>query len=211
MSVSSTTVFRVTTMLTWQAGDGHGFEGTRLLLGTGSAFRALGRLVRADPDGDFTASYRLVVAEDGTVERLSLTSATAQRERHLTINRTEDGFWLLDTGAGGMRTDFEGAQDVDLAYSALFNSLPIRRLGMYRDPGEYDIPMVFVSLPELEVKLVHQHYRTITPGSADTPAVVGFRWDDFAADLVVDADGVVISYPGIAERYTAPRVASAAS
>lgn len=211
MSVSSTTVFRVTTMHTWQAGDGHGFEGTRLLIGAGSAFRAHGRLVRADPDGDFTASYRLVVAEDGSVERMSVTSATAQRERHLTINRTEEGFWLLDTGAGGTRTDFDGALDVDVAYSALFNSLPIRRLGMYRDAGEYDLPMVFVSLPELEVKLVHQNYRTISPADADTPAVIGFRWDDFAADLVVDADGVVISYPGIAERYTVPSVASAAS
>jgi uncharacterized protein len=198
-------------MLTWRADDGHGFEGTRLQFGAGSAFRALGRLVRADSRGAFTASYRLVVAEDGVVERLSLTSATAERERHLTINRTEEGYWLLDTGSGGMRTDFDGAQDVDLAYSALFNSLPIRRLGMYRDPGDYDIPVVFVSLPELEVSLVHQNYRTITPSDAGKPAVVGFRWDDFAADLVVDHDGVVISYPGIAERYTPPDVTRAAS
>jgi uncharacterized protein len=209
--VSSTTVFRVTTMLTWRAGDGHGFEGTRLLLGAGSAFRAHGRLVRADPNGDFTASYRLVVAEDGSVERMSVASATAQRERHLTINRTEEGFWLLDTGAGGTRTDFDGALDVDVAYSAMFNSLPIRRLGMYRDPGEYDLPMVYVSLPELEVSLVHQNYRTVRPASGDTPAAIEFRWDDFAAELVVDHDGLVISYPGIAERYMREDVTKAAS
>ena len=50
----------------------------------------------ADPP--FTASYRLVVGDDGRVRRLSVTSATAGRERHLTLNRTGDGFWLLDTG-----------------------------------------------------------------------------------------------------------------
>jgi hypothetical protein len=111
-------------MLTWQHEDGHGFEGTRLLLGAGGAFRALGRMVRADPAGDFTASYRLIVTEGGTVERLSVTSATAARERHLTINRTEDGYWLLDTGAGGTRADFGGAVDVDLALSALAHFTP---------------------------------------------------------------------------------------
>jgi hypothetical protein len=30
--------------------------------------------------------------------------------------------------------------------------------------------------------------------------VVGFAWDDFAAELVVDADAVVTSYPGVASR-----------
>ena len=119
---------RVTTMLTWQAEDGTGLEGARLLLGSGGGFRALSRMVRAE----FTASYRLVVADDGTLARLSVTCATAQRERHLTINRTDDGFWLLDTGSGGTRAEFDGAVDVDVAHSPLLNSLPIRRLHRVR-------------------------------------------------------------------------------
>lgn len=189
-------------MLTWQHEDGHGFEGTRLLLGAGGAFRALGRLVRADPEGDFTASYRLIVAEGGAVERLSVTSATAARERHLTINRTEDGYWLLDTGSGGTRADFGGAVDVDLALSALFNSLPIRRLSLHTEASEHTVPMVFVTLPELEVQLVEQRYSTVSTVDDNGSAVVGFAWDDFGADLVVDTDGVVLSYPGIAHRHT---------
>jgi uncharacterized protein len=199
-------VGRVTTMLTWQAEDGTGLEGARLLLGSGGGFRALSRMVRAE----FTASYRLVVADDGTLERLSVTSATAQRERHLTINRTDDGFWLLDTGSGGTRAEFDGAVDVDLAYSPLLNSLPIRRLGLHRESAEHTLPMVFVSLPDLEVQLVEQRYRTVaTLGTGDT-AVVGFRWDDVSADLTVDADGVVLSYPGLAARL-APATPSAAA
>lgn len=185
-------------MLTWQAEDGTGLEGVRLLLGSGGGFRALSRMVRAE----FTASYRLVVGDDGTLERLSVTCATAQRERHLTINRTDDGFWLLDTGSGGTRAGFDGAVDVDLAYSPLLNSLPIRRLGLHRQAGEHTLPMVFVSLPDLEVRLVEQHYRTVEPLGADGTAVVGFRWDDLSADLTVDADGVVLAYPGLATRLT---------
>ncbi len=199
-------------MLTWQADDGRGLEGTRLTF-HGGAFRALGRMVRTDPDGDFSASYRLVVANDGTLERLSVTSATAGRERHLTMNRTEDGFWLLDTGSGGTRAEFGGAVDVDLAHSPMFNTLPVRRLGLHREPGEHALPMVFVTLPDLEVELVEQHYATRTVLDAAGTATVSFRWDDFTSDLTVDEEGVVLNYPGVSSRLVSrpPAVTPAAS
>lgn len=193
-------------MLTWQAEDGQGLEGTRLTLHTGG-FRALGRMVR----GDFTASYRLIVGDDGTLERLSVTSAVAQRERHLTMNRTEDGFWLLDTGSGGTRAEFGGALDVDLAYSPMFNTLPIRRLGLHREAGEHTLPMVFVSLPELEVQQVEQVYRTVSVLDATDSATVGFRWDEFTSDIVVDDEGVVQHYPGLATRLPAATATPAAA
>ncbi len=187
-------------MLTWQAQDGHGLEGTRLLLG--SALRALGRMVRLDADAGFTASYRLFVDSDGTLRRLSVTSAVAERERHLTISRTDDGVWLLDTGSGtgGTRSDLAGAVDVDLAYSPMFNTLPIRRLNLHREPGEHVVPVVFVSLPALEVEVVDQTYRTVSALDDGDHAVVEFRWGDFTSELVVDADGLVVDYPGIATR-----------
>jgi len=186
-------------MLTWQAHDGHGFEGVRVHFGTGKAFRALGRIVHAEPGGGgWTASYRLVVREDGDVERASFTSATAARERHLTLNRTEDGYWLLDTGSGGSRTDFGGAVDLDLAGSVTFNALPIRRLDLHREVGEHTLPVVYVALPELEPSVVHQTYRVVSTGDS---SVVEFRQDDFTSDLRIDGDGFVIDYPGVAGRY----------
>jgi hypothetical protein len=191
-------------MLTWQAEDGHGLEGVRMIPGHGG-FRALGRMVRVEPTGGFTSSYRLVVGEDGRVSRLSVTSATAEKERHLTINRTDDGVWLLDTGSGSgaVRDDCAGAVDVDLAYSPMFNTIPIRRLGLHREAGEHTLPMVFVSLPDLEVRVVEQTYRTVSVLDEDTGhAGIGFATGDFTADLVVDADGVVTSYPGLARRLT---------
>jgi uncharacterized protein len=198
-------VVPVTSMLTWRAEDGDGLEGARLLLGP-VGLRALGRIVRAQPSGGFTASYRLVVGEDGRVGRVSLTSATAQRERHLTLNRTEDGFWLTDTGSGATRTPFDGAVDVDVAYSVLFNTLPIRRLHLHRDHGDHVLPMVYVTLPELEVQLVEQRYHTVSTLDESGRAAVGFAWGSFAADLVVDADGLVESYPGVAVRMPAAGV-----
>jgi hypothetical protein len=186
-------------MLTWRGAKGHALESTRVLLSPTGGLRALGRMVRAvDGDEPFTASYRVITGEGGQLGRVSLTSATAGRERHLTLNRTEDGVWLLDTGSGGSRSEFEGAQDVDLAYSPLFNTLPIRRLGLHRLQGQSELTVVFVTLPELEVEVVTQAYRTVS--TAPDGAVVGFSWEDFSAELRLDADGLVIDYPSVARR-----------
>lgn len=200
----------MTTMLTWQAEGRPGLEGVRVHFGPGPlGFRALGRIVRPDPSGDLTASYNLVVREDGTLLRLSVTAATMAAEKHLTIQRTDDGFWLLDDGSGSTRADFDGAVDLDLEFSPLFNSLPIRRLGLHREAGEVEVPMVFVSLPDLTVTTAVQEYRTVRVGAGDVPAQVGFTWEDFSADLAVDVDGFVISYPGLAALLSSERVDAA--
>ena len=187
-------------MLTWQAGDGRTMESARVLLGAGG-LRALGRAVRAVPDGPmFTSSYRLIVGESGEVQRLSVTTASAERERSLTLNRTEDGYWLLDTGSGGSRAEFDKSVDVDVEFSPMFNALPIRRLGLHKKPGEHTVPMVIVSVPTLEVKVVRQSYRTVSTLDADGRAVVEFIQGDFTAALTVDADGLIVDYPGLATR-----------
>jgi hypothetical protein len=187
-------------MLTWQAGDGRTMESARVLLGAGG-LRALGRAVRAVPGAPtFTSSYRLVVGESRDVQRLSVTTASAERERSLTLNRTEDGYWLLDTGSGGSRAEFDKSVDVDLEFSPLFNALPIRRLGLHKEPGEHEMPMVVVSVPTLEVQVVRQSYRTVSTLDADGRAVVEFAQDDFTVALTVDADGLVLDYPGLATR-----------
>ena len=202
----------MTGLVTWRADDGRGIEGTRLLM-SGRGLRALGRMVRAGDgtaDPAFTASYRLDAGDSGRVRRIAVTSATAGRERHLTLNRTDDGFWLIDTGSGTGRSDFKGAVDVDLAFSPMFNTLPIRRLGLHRGAGDHLLTMVFVALPELTVEVVQQRYRALSPlGEGERPAeaTVVFAWDAFTAELVVDAEAVVVSYPGVASRI--PDVASA--
>jgi len=184
-------------MLTWQAHDGRGFEGVRVHFGAGKAFRALGRIVRAEPGGDWTASYRLVLHEDGGVERASFTTATAERERHLTLNRTEDGFWLLDTGSGGTRTDFSGSIDIDLAGSLTFDALPVRRLDLHREAGEHTLPVVHIALPELEPTVVERSYRG-TP--TDEGALIELTTDRGTVELRVDHEGFVIDHSAQATR-----------
>lgn len=189
-------------MLTWQGLGGVRLEAARLLLGE-RGMRARGSLVAA-ASGDapaYTASYALVVGEDGVVNRLSVNSASAERERQVSLSRTEDGYWLLDTGegGGGHRTDFNGALDADVQTSPLFNALPVRRLGLHRQAGQHEMPVVYVSLPDVTVRWVTQRYRTVQVHE-DGGAVVNFAMAGISADVVVDAEGLPVDYPGLATR-----------
>ncbi|MBA8929029.1 hypothetical protein BC739_006247 [Kutzneria viridogrisea] len=186
-------------MVTWQALTGPRLESARLVLSE-SRIKASGRVVAAR-SGDheaYNASFELSVGEDGVVSRLLLRSATAEDERQVSISRTEDGVWLVDRGRGAERSEFEGAVDVNVESSVLFNALPIRRLGLHRESGEHELPVVWVSLPDLSVRLVRERYRTVS--LSDTGSVVSFARDESANDLTVDPDGLVIDYPGLASR-----------
>ena len=188
-------------MLSWRSDDpdGAGLESARIA-SSGAGFRAVGRMIRGGPWGMLTASYRLVVGADGALSRLAVDVATADGEQQLTISRSGDGVWLVDDGSGGTRGGFSGAHDLDLAYSPVFHALPVRRLGLHRDPAEHVLPMVFVDLPTLAVEATERTYRTVRPGSADVPAVIGFAAGDVPAEITVDADGFPLDYPGVATR-----------
>ncbi|HEX2301239.1 MAG TPA: putative glycolipid-binding domain-containing protein [Pseudonocardiaceae bacterium] len=187
-----------TRMLAWSGLDAPRLEAARAVLSERS-MRASGSMVSA-PGADtapFSSSYALSTDETGVLRRLTVRTVCLQGEQHVTLTRSEEGIWLVDHGAGAARTDFDGALDVDLAFSPLFNALPVRRLALYRTPGEHELPMVFVSLPDLEVQLVRQTYRSVSVGD---PAVVGFHSGSFDVEITVDSDGLVLDYPGLAKR-----------
>jgi uncharacterized protein len=101
------------------------------------------------------------------------------------------GTWVGADNAG----ELEGALDCDLAFSPLTNLMPIRRHRLHEQPGTVDFAMAWVSLPDLKVHRSEQRYEHLEPGR------VRFSDDDgFTADLELDADGLVITYPGLARR-----------
>ncbi len=192
----------VTRMLAWAGVDALRLEVARVVLGERS-MRATGSMVSAPQEGTeaYSASYSLATDETGVVQRLTVRTIRAQGEQHVALTRSEEGIWLVDhlveQGASTIRTNFSGAWDVDLAFSPLFNALPVRRLGLHRAAAQHDLPVVFVSLPGLEVGCVRQIYRSAEVGEK---TVVSFASDVFTAALTVDADGLVLEYPGLARR-----------
>ncbi len=187
------------TMLTWAGVDASRLEAVRVVVGD-RGIRATGSVIAAATDAvpAYSASYSLSTDEAGVIGRFTVRTTTATGEQHVALSRSEEGIWLVDHGSGAARTEFDGAVDVDLAASPLFNALPIRRLGLHRTPSEHELSMVFVDLPSLDVELTQQTYRTVSVGGE--LSVVSFASATFQADLTVDPDGLVVDYPGLARR-----------
>lgn len=188
-------------MLTWQRVISPSLESVRLLFSEGR-LRASGRIIAAENAADgvepFSGSFSASVERADEAARLLLRTTTADEERQVSLSRTEDGVWLVDHGHGATRNAFDGALDVDVVGAVTFNGFPIRRLGLHQTPGEHELPVVCVTLPDLTVSLVRQTYRTLSVSA--TGAVINYTDPNFTADLTVDTHGMVVDFPGRAKR-----------
>jgi hypothetical protein len=197
--VTTPTITRKPTILTWQGIGAPRLESVRLLL-AGDRFKASGRMIAA-ADGDtdaYSTSFEAATDEAGVFCRLLLRVTTAEEERQVSINRTEDGLWLVDRGQGNERSTFGGAIEVDVAGAVTFNALAIRRLNLHRESGHHELPVVFVSLPDLGIRVSQQTYTTVSIG--DETSVVNYSDETVSADLTVDSAGFVIDYENLARR-----------
>jgi hypothetical protein len=90
----------------------------------------------------------------------------------------------------------DDAIDIDLGNAPLFNTLPVRRLGLLSAPAgtEHRLYMAFVRVPSLEVLRSEQVYTVLGDGR------VRYASGTFTAELALDASGWVVHYPGLATR-----------
>lgn len=145
------------------------------------------------------ATARLEVACEGAGWlRTARLERAAGRWRVTTAERGDLAAALRAAGQGGAGLPgteeperLRDAIDVDLSASPLFNTLPIRRLGL---GAPRRITVAWVLVPSLEVIPAEQTY-TPLPGGG-----VRFASDTFTADLTLDDDGFVTHYPGLASR-----------
>ncbi|GGN69774.1 hypothetical protein GCM10010112_35610 [Actinoplanes lobatus] len=89
-----------------------------------------------------------------------------------------------------------GAFDADLGGSPLFNTLPIRRLGLLRAEAgvSHRLNVAWVLVPSLEVVQADQIYTSLGGRR------IRFASETFSADLTCDDDGFIEDYPGLARR-----------
>jgi uncharacterized protein len=101
---------------------------------------------------------------------------------------------LVDLGelwSGAERPpEYRDCVDVDLNFTPATNTLPIRRLGL--DIGEEaEIHVVWVVWPELSIQRAQQRYRRLAKDR------YRYEQDEFAAELTVDEEGLVLEYEGL--------------
>ena len=141
--------------------------------------------------------------------QLRVTSRGAGWRRRLDLRCDSSGAWDIATdqdgdvdlpAPGGDASLLHAALDCDLGLSPVTNMMPILRHGLLAGGGPIELVMAWVAVPALTVHADAQRYRHLQ--SAVGRHVIRFEAVDgsFAADIAVDADAIVIDYPGIATR-----------
>lgn len=198
--------------LFWARTDTAGSE--HVVLDDRQGLAAQGVMLAVDPI-PYTCRYRLTAGADWSASRLEVEAEGAGWARSVRLERGGDG-WQVRTGeegnldaaleaAGHPAAGLPGTEepdqlgdalDVDLGGSPLFNSLPVRRLGLGRAPADLarQVTVAWVLVPSLLVVPAEQVYTSLGPGR------IRFASGTFTADLDVDPDGYVVRYPGLAER-----------
>jgi hypothetical protein len=117
-------------------------------------------------------------------------------QRSLALARDGEGQWHAD---GGRRVDLDSCTDIDIMTTPFTNTLPIRRLALPPDAATV-IRVAYIRIPELSVAAFDQEYTRLD--LATPPQRFRYRSiaSGFTAELAVDADGVVVDYPGLWRR-----------
>ena len=186
----------------WERSDWHA-ESATVTFGD-SRMLATGIQLGIDPL-PYSLHYTLAVdLETFVTRRLSVSARGADWSRGVELEHAVDGEWVItseSTGSveldhpGGDGSGLSDARDIDLALSPLTNWMPARRF----DSGSHDFVMAFVEVPSLRVVADRQRYTWVSPGVVRYESIDG----TFSAEISLDEDGFVVSYPQIARRVAA--------
>jgi uncharacterized protein len=170
----------------WRAEASHvRIEGDRL--------SATGSQLGATPE-PYRLDYLLRTSPRFVTETLELSVVRAGTLRRLRLARGPDGSWTADDRA---LPELDGALDCDLGLSPLANSMPVLRESLLSPGSEpRDFVMAWVDVPDLTVHRSEQRYEPVDERHVRFVSLDG----SFMAELEYDEDGVVLSYPGLAER-----------
>ena len=143
----------------------------------------------------WSVTYSIEVDADWRARSAKVLSVSAEGERRLRLEG-EDGRWQID---GRPAPDLDDCLDVDLEGSVLTNAFPLRRVALAIGEG-VDAPAAYVRVPSLAVERLAQRYARLP--DEDGRRRYDYESPDFGYRdvLVYDEHGLLVAYPGIAER-----------
>ena len=158
--------------------------------------------LRFGEGGDIQVDSQVVMVSDHRVLRLSyrieLDAGWRVRSARIASEQTDGsalGLALQADGSGLPLHELDGCIDIDIQATPFTNTLPIRRLHLVRNQPE-PIKVAYISVPSLDVTPMDQRYTKVGDGQIRYESVRS----GFVADLDVDADGIVVTYPGYFRR-----------
>lgn len=144
----------------------------------------------------YRAHYEVTCDPGWRVRSVHLQLLSGQKPA-LILRGDGKGKWV--NAAGERLAALDGCLDIDISETPFTNALPIRRVTF--EHGEaLVLTVVYLAVPELTIEPAQQRYTCLE--QSPTGGLYRFESLDsgFQADLPVDADGLVLDYPGVFRR-----------
>jgi uncharacterized protein len=160
---------------------GHRFEGHTSAVEAGEAW---------------AVRYAIEVGDDWSTKTAHVVGSSARGRREVRLDADGVGGWLVD---GTPAPSLHGCLDVDLESSSFTNALPVHRMRVGVGQAA-EAPAVYVRAVGLGVERLEQRYRRIEDDGSRQRYEYSAPRFDYAGDLTYDSRGLLLDYPGIAER-----------
>jgi hypothetical protein len=161
----------------------------------GDGYRADGGVVAVEQGTAWSVRFAVVCDAAWRTRRAEVWAVAPDAVRRLLLEADGAGGWRVD---GAAAPALAGCLDVDLAATPFTNTLPIRRLALA--VGQRGVARaVWVGAPRLELEVLEQSYERV--------GVDRYRYEvpasGFGAEVLVDDQGLVVEYAGLARRVAA--------
>jgi len=179
-------------VLRWASLEGEGTEYLRVDIDAGGTL-AQGVVVGARGGQPYGLVYTVRLDADWRTRAVDI--ARPAEGQLLSVEADGVGRWR-DARSGEHLPQLDGCIDVDIAATPFTNTLPIRRC-QWANGQSRAFDMAYVSVPDLAMSKVRQRYTCIEQATKFLYENVP---NDFQAELVIDAHGLVVDYPELFRR-----------
>jgi hypothetical protein len=145
-----------------------------------------GTILRASDRGPAEAHYEILCGPDWNTLAATVSCEDDAGKRSLTLRRNGRA-WVI---GGQVNPRLDDASDVDLGWSPITNTLPIRRLRLPTGARSDVLTMAWIRFPELTVQPLAQVYERLSDSSYRYSSGGG----NFTAVITVDEQGFVVEY-----------------
>lgn len=188
---SATAATPIDRTLFWAPWSGPGLEHLRLR-SADIGYVATGTVLGLADGRPFRLQYKIKCDAEWHPRKVLLDCLGPDGSRTRLLRATGHGHWKNDHGE--ILSALDGCHDVDIAVTPLTNTLAIRRLKL--KPGQAAaLRVIRVDVPDLQLRRVEQRYTCLDQRSDGMTIRYEGPSGGVAADLPLDADGLVVDYP----------------